>query len=358
MLRAMKPTFLKRTACRLTTAAAVIGLAFLMLGGPGTAAHPVADEMAKAAQRFLDSMDPALRAKATFEFKDDERLNWHFVPKDRKGSTLREMNAEQKDAALRLLATGLSHRGYEQATNIMSLESVLADLEGPNRRFPRDPFLYHFLIFGKPDAKGTWGWRAEGHHFSASFTIVNGELFASTPSFMGTNPAEVRKGPRTGLRVLAAEEDLARKLMTSLDAHQRDTAVFTNVALKEIVTEAKRKVGPLPEKGIAHGALTAPQRAQLRQLVEQYVNRVRPELAKTDLARIEKAGWDKVSFAWAGGLERGQGHYYRVQGPTFLLEYDNTQNDNNHIHAAWRDLENDFGEDLLQKHYRDHAHAK
>ena len=323
-----------------------------------SSAHPVADEMAAAARRFLSSLGPELKAKAAFEMKDEERFNWHFVPKERKGVTLKEMSPAQRELALALLATGLSSHGYAKATNIMSLESVLAELEGANRRFPRDPAIYHFHVFGNPDPKGTWAWRAEGHHFSASFTIIKGELFASTPSFMGTNPAEVRKGPRAGLRVLAVEEDLGRKLVKSLQEDQRKEAVFAATALKEIVTEAKRRVQPLPEKGIGYDKLNADQKAILMDLIREYVRRVRPELAKLDLARIENAGLEKLSFAWAGGLERGEGHYYRVQGPTFLLEYDNTQNDNNHIHAVWRDFENDFGDDLLRKHYTDYPHAK
>jgi hypothetical protein len=348
----MQPIF-----CRPLVLGLFVAAASAVFPSP-TRAHPVADDMAGAAKKFLAALSPELRAKAVYEIKDEERLNWAFIPKERKGLTLKEMSADQQSLALALLATGLSGHGYAKATNIMSLESILADLEGPSRRFPRDSQLYHFHVFGVPDPKGTWAWRAEGHHFSASFTIVKGELFASTPSFLGTNPAEVRKGPRTGLRVLAAEEDLGRKLIKSLNEEQRQEAVFATVALKEVVTEAKRKVEPLPEAGVAYGKLNAAQKAMLLELINEYVNRVRPELAKVDLARIEKAGTDKLRFAWAGGLERGEGHYYRVQGPTFLLEYDNTQNDNNHIHAVWRDFQNDFGEDLLRQHYRELPHGK
>lgn len=314
--------------------------------------------MTTAAKKFLGSLSPELRAKATFEFKDDERLNWHFIPKERKGLTLKEMEPAQRELALALLATGLSHQGYAKATNIMSLENVLAALEGPNRKFPRDPLLYHVHVFGQPNPKGTWGWRIEGHHFSANFTIVNGELFSATPSFMGTNPAEVRTGPRTGVRVLAAEEDLGRSLIQSMSEAQRQDTIFTNVALKEIVTEAKRKVEPLPTIGINYTKLTPAQKGILIKLITEYVQRVRPELSKLDMAKIEKAGLNNLQFAWAGGLEKGQGHYYRVQGPTFLLEYDNTQNDNNHVHAAWRDFTRDFGADLLAEHYRDTPHDK
>ncbi len=321
-------------------------------------AHVAADEMAAAASKFLNSLGGDLKAKAAFDFKDDERLNWHFVPKDRKGATLKEMSAEQRQLALALLSTGLSKEGFHKATNIMSLESILAEMEGPSRRFPRDPSLYHVFVFGKPDAKGTWGWRFEGHHLSASFTIVDGKYFASTPSFFGTNPAEVRQGPRQGTRVLGGEEDLARELIKSLNADQKKIAIFDPTAPKEIFTEAKRRVEALEAKGIPTAQLNKKQRAALMKLIEEYVQRVRPELAKEDLKKIKTAGVEKILFAWAGGTEKGEGHYYRVQGPTFLLEYDNTQNNNNHIHAVWRDFQGDFGADLLGKHYEQQPHGK
>jgi hypothetical protein len=211
-------------------------------------------------------------------------------------------------------------------------------------------------IFGSPGK--TWGWRVEGHHLSVNFTVVEGKEISAAPSFFGSNPAEVKQGPRKGLRILAAEEDLARELVKSLDAAQRKTAILTNVAYKDIITGAQRKVQPLAPAGLSAADMTSAQSDLLQKLVREYVYRQRPEGAGRDLEKIQKAGWTKVSFAWAGGLERGEGHYYRVQGPTFLLEYDCTQNDANHIHAAWRDFENDFGEDLLRKHYEEVPHGK
>ena len=196
----------------------------------------------------------------------------------------------------------------------------------------------------------------EGHHFSANFTIVKGEFISSTPSFLGSNPAELRQGARKGLRVLSAEEDLARELVKSLDATQQKAAVIDTTAPKDILTGAKRAVTPLEAQGILAAKLTAGQRATLMKLIREYVERVRPELAKDDLRKIEAAGVEKIQFAWAGGLEKGEGHYYRVQGPTFLLEYDNTQNNNNHIHAVWRDFNGDFGEDILRKHLAETPH--
>ena len=304
--------------------AALLGAAFLT--PTALLAHPAAEAMAGAASKFLAALTPDQLAKASFDFKADERFNWHFVPKERKGLTLKEMTAEQRVLALALLHTGLSEAGYSKATNIMSLESILAEMEGPGRRFPRDPLLYHFLIFGQPDPKGTWSWRAEGHHFSSSFTVVKGQFLASTPSFMGTNPAEVRQGARTGVRVLAGEEDRARELIHALDAGQRKTAILSNTAPADIFTEAKRRVTALAPVGVAARQMTRAQRTLLQQVIEEYVNRVRPDLAKEDLKKIRKAGFDKILFAWAGGMEKGEGHYYRVQGPTFLLEYDSTQN--------------------------------
>jgi hypothetical protein len=312
--------------------------------------------MAAVANRFLDSLDAAEKAKATFEFKGDERANWHYIPKERKGLPIKEMAPNQRRLAKALLATGLSQQGYSKATNIMTLEPVLYQMEGAARRFPRDPELYYFSIFGKPGPKATWGWRVEGHHVSANFTIVNGEFLAGTPSFFGANPAEIKEGPRKGLRVLAAEEDLGRQLVKSLTEDQKKAAIIQVTAPKEILTEAKRKVQPLETAGVEGANLTPDQSAMLLKLVREYVFRLRPELANADLKKIETAGVDKIRFAWAGGIERGEGHYYRVQGPTFLLEYDNTQNDNNHIHAVWRDFEDDFGEDLLLKHYQEGGH--
>ena len=321
-------------------------------------AHVAAEEMAVAANRFLESLTPEQRAKTAFDLKAEERFNWHFIPKVRQGLTIKDMKPDQRAAAHALLRSGLSAHGYQKASNIMNLESILKEIEGPRGAMVRDSELYYFSVFGKPEAKGTWGWRVEGHHFSQNFTVVQGEFFSGTPSFMGTNPAEVRQGPRKGLRILAEDEDLARTLVKGLSEEQRKTVIFEATAPKDIITAAKRKVMPLETAGLPSSKLTKDQAAQLMNLVKVYVNRLRGDLAEMDLKKIEKAGWDKVYFAWAGGTEKNEPHYYRVQGPTFLIEYDNTQNDANHVHAVWRDFDNDFGEDLLRKHYAETPHGK
>ena len=321
-------------------------------------AHSPAEEMGDAAKHFLASLTPEQQAKAWFELKDDERKNWHFIPRERKGLPIKEMTPAQRNLAHALLSTGMSQRGYAKAVTIMSLEQVLYDLEGAGRRFPRDAELYFVSIFGQPGDKQAWGWRVEGHHLAINFIIANGKDISATPSFMGTNPAEVREGPRKGLRVLAAEEDLARQLVKSFDAGQKKIAIYTNTAPADIITGAERKAKVLATTGLPASRMNKDQSKVLLELIREYVQRHRPEVADRDLEKIQKAGFTKIYFAWAGGLERGEKHYYRIQGPTFLMEYDNTQNDANHIHAVWRDFENDFGDDLLRKHYEQTPHAK
>ena len=261
------------------------------------------------------------------------------------------MSRRKTERLLSLVVCLLSARRYLTATQIMELESVLAVLEAANPRFARDPERYFFSIFGTPSTRNTWAWRVEGHHLSLHFTVVNGTLVAGAPTFLGSNPAEVRDGPKRGTRVLGLEEDAARSLLESLDASQRATAIINTTAPNDIVTVASVPIDPLSPVGIPAAALTVSQRALLKQLVDVYAGYMADDIAADRLARIEKAGWDQVAFAWAGRLERGQKHYYRVQGPTFLIEYDNTQNDANHIHSVWRDFNGDFGLDLLAIHY-------
>lgn len=332
-------------------------LACLLGAGSLVAAHadtPGA-EMAATANAFLASLNDAQRTKAVIPFQDAERQNWNFVPMVRRGLTWKDMNSAQRHLATSLLASGLSQRGFVKAKTIMSLEQILLELEqgkGP----VRDPELYYWAIFGEPSADGTWGWRVEGHHLSANFTIVEGQYISATPSFFGSNPAEVRQGPREGLRALAAEEDLGLELFRSLDPKQRATATIAEQAFPDVLTGNKRKASLLSPQGLPSSKLSTSQREILKRLIDEYVRRARPEVAEADLAKIEKAGFKNVHFAWAGQDAPGKGSYYRVQGPTFLLEYDCTQNDANHIHAVWRDFSGDFGEDILANHYRETPH--
>jgi hypothetical protein len=305
--------------------------------------------MAEAANRFLASLTPEQRAKATFAFEVDERQNWHFVPIERKGLALREMTSAQKHLATALLSAGLSQQGFLKAESVMSLEDVLRIIEhgtGPER----DPDKYFVSIFGTPSAGGTWGYRVEGHHLSQNYTVVGGHV-AGAPSFFGANPAEVREGPRKGLRVLAAEEDLGRAVIQSLDPDQRKTAIVDPQAYKDILTFDSRKAALKGQpSGLQASRMNAKQFELLLTLLEEYVRNMPDQIAESREEQIKKAGKD-IYFAWAGGIEKGEPHYYRVQTASFLIEYDDTQNDANHIHSVWRDFNGDFGVDLLKLHY-------
>lgn len=330
-------------------------LVFLLAAASVTRAHEVATEMLSAATELLGSLSPDLKKQATYALTDAERENWNFVPIARQGLPFKQMTTAQQALALSLLRTGLSDQGVNRAQAIIALELVLKELE-KDTTGRRDPTLYFVTIFGEPSADKSWGWRFEGHHLSFNFTVVNGKHVFFAPSFIGSNPAEVKAGPRKGERVLGAEEDLGLAFVNSLDANQRKTAVFANEALKEIVTTNKKRVEPLSPTGIAAAQLTPPQREKLMGLVALYVGRWRADLADETLTKINAAGLEKITFAWAGGFDRTEKTYYRIQGPTFLIEFDNFQGNGNHIHTAYRDFKGDFGHDLLKEHLtRDHG---
>jgi hypothetical protein len=318
------------------------------------ASESVSAEMVRAADAFVASLRPEQRAKALFAFEDAERFNWHFVPRARRGLPLREMSAEQRGLAHGILRAGLSRRGYLAANTIMELELVLREM-GENPRV-RDPELYYFSIFGTPSHTAPWGFRAEGHHLSLNFTLVRDTLIATAPAFFGANPAVVRSGSRAGLRPLAAEEDIGRELVLALDERQLAAAVIANVTPRDIVTGAAAQVEPLVPTGIRVAALRPDQAAILVRLLDVYLGRMADPLAERRRAALERTDFGEVAFAWAGSTRPGEAHYYRIQGPSFLVEYDNTQNRANHIHSVWRDFDGDFGRDLLRDHYEAHSH--
>jgi hypothetical protein len=348
-----------------------LAIAVLVSGTAGSliSAERSSSAIAAAATKFLASLTPEQRQQATFAFDTDERLRWHFVPTEtypRKGLTIKEMTEPQRKLAHGLLKAGLSQRGYLTASSIMELETVLGALEAaqraaaaqPPRGTPlvRDPERYFFSVFGNPSGKDPWGWRVEGHHVSLHFSVVNGTLVASTPSFFGSNPAEVREGPKKGLRILGAEEESARALLGALDASQREKAIIEKAAPSDMLTVANVDIKPLSPVGLSAETMTAAQRDLLMKLIDVYAGFMAADLAADRLARLKKAGVEKIGFAWAGETEKGKKHYYRVQGPTFLIEYDNTQNDGNHIHSVWRDFNGDFGRDLLREHLKSTPH--
>jgi len=304
--------------------------------------------MVAAADSFLGSLSPDERRQASFPFDSEERFRWHFIPNfPRNGLPIKAMTEPQRRLAHELLRAGLSQRGYQTYNSIMELETILRGLEGGAAR--RDWEAYRFSVFGAPSAQGTWGWRVEGHHVSLHFTIVDGAI-ASSPSFAGANPAEVRQGPQRGLRVLALQEDSARALLMALDPSQRSSAILAGTPPGDIVTGNLSAVSPLAPVGIKAAVMTPVQRDLLVRVVDSYVSMMAADTASARMARVRAAGIENIVFAWAGGSQRGERHYYRLQGPTFLVEFDNTQGNGNHVHSVWRDFNGDFGRDLLREH--------
>jgi len=308
--------------------------------------------MAEAASHFLSALEMTQKQQASLDFADtNERENWHYIPRERLGLPVKEMNGKERDLALGLVATGTSESGYAKVKTIMALESTLAEIEGDGRRFPRDPELYCLSIFGTPGDDAPWGWRFEGHHISLNYTIIEGQLIGPTPLFFGSNPAQVRHGEKTGLRALKEEEDLGRQLLHELDGTQKERAIISADAPADILTTNVPHIGDeLRAEGLSATDMNEGQRQVLQALVEVYVGRLPAELATAEMQRIKI---DQAHFVWAGGEKIGDPHYYRVQGPTYLAEYDNTQNDANHIHAVWRDRQQDFGGDALRRHLRE-----
>jgi hypothetical protein len=332
-------------------------------------------KMVAAAADFLNLLPTRLQEKTAMPFDGwEERSNWHFFPtRDdsikngegllwhrRKGLSIKEMNQEQRVAAHALLRSALSTQGYLKAAAIMQLEEILRETEialGGSPYVPlRDPELYFFTVFGKPAVDGAWGFRVEGHHLSVSFTSAPGGLFAVTPTFFGTRPAVVQHGKHIGLSILAAEAQIARELMQSLDSGQLAQTVIQADAPAEIVTGNSRKVEIGAPAGVPFSKLTGPQSAMLMRLVEEYVNNWRADFAARELDRIRRSGLERLHFAWAGSTNLGKPHYYRIHGPDLLIEYDNTQNNANHIHTVYRDPKNDFGADMLRQHYEKSDH--
>lgn len=327
----------------------LINLFFL---GMIQALHAQNGPVATKATAFLRTLDEQQSAKATYSYEDDERYNWHFVPRQRNGLPLKDMSETQRQAALALLRASVSDQGYQKTTSIMALENVLRQVESrPADDTYRDPLNYSFTVFGDPAGDGIWGWRLEGHHVSLNFSSASGDIVSSTPSFFGSNPGVVRTGLQRGKQVLKAETDLGFTLVNSLSMNQLKTAVIADKAPADIFTSNQRRAALLEPDGLGYPDMTEQQRKTFLQLLNAYVKNYQLGFSKRLMDKIEKAGIENLSFAWAGSLQPGAGHYYRIQGPMLLIEYDNTQNNANHVHSVVRDLTNDFAEDILREHY-------
>jgi hypothetical protein len=311
------------------------------------------DDQVAAAQKLLGTLSAEQKAKAVFPFDSPERTNWHFVPLEdkktgqptRKGLRLEEMSADQKKAALALLRAGTSKQGDVAAVTIMSLEAILNELEkgkGPTR----NPEWYFFTVFGTPTKTGNWGWRVEGHHLSLNLTLQGTQIVSATPNFYGANPAEIKTGAKKGVRILEPTEQLAFELFKSLDDEQRKTAHRDKPFPEPKAQDPNSKVGE--PVGLPAAKMTATQKETLAKLLKAYTGRMPPEIGARELKRATEGGLDKIHFAFTGAAEAGKGHTYRVQGPSFVIEFLNMQADSagnaaNHIHSVWRHISGDFG---------------
>jgi uncharacterized protein DUF3500 len=317
----------------------------------------VASRIGVAVASWLDGLDPEQRSKAAWDFDTPERFIWDYRPGLRRGVSLGEMIEPQRTAALAILDASLSDRGAAEVRAVMALETILGELEHRGARsnwLRRDPDLYWFAVFGDPAGhSGAWSWRVGGHHVAIQATIAGGEVVGGAPSFLGSNPATVPDGPHAGRRAIDGEEALARSLLLSLSPDQRQLAVVDPVAPPDILSGNDRSAAlrEVPS-GISADRLVGSQRDGLERLIGHYLGRCAPEIAAAEWERIRGMGLGAITFAWAGGDQPGQGHYYAIRGPRLLIEYDNTQNGANHIHAVWRDPTNDWGDDLLAGHYR------
>jgi hypothetical protein len=346
----------------LVALAVVVGIAYVAQqadsSGPG---------MVAAAQGFIANLTADQKKQAIFDYDNEERFSWEFVPLQdpktrkytRKGLPLEEMTPDQKKAALDLVKAGTSNTGYVTATTIMSLESILREQEGAKSAMVRNPGWYFFTIFGTPSKTGKWGWRVEGHHLSINFTMQGAQVIASTPCFFGANPAQVKGGPNKGKRILPEAEDFARDLFKSLDEDQKKLA-YQSKPFGEPGENPKVKGGKQAYKprtkaphvgdavGLAAAKMTKPQKETLMKLIKSYTDRMPGDVAALELKQVSDGGLDNIHFAFTGSPDPGKGYTYRVQGPTFVLEFLNVQNDSagnpaNHIHSCWRRIKGDFG---------------
>jgi hypothetical protein len=338
---------LSRILATFLLAASLVGVAYV-----AQQIESAGSKMVDAADKLVVSLTEEQKAKAVFAFDSKERTNWHFIPMQdeakkatRKGLPLEDMTEEQRKAALELVKAGTSAEGNKAALTIMSLEAILRDLE-KRGAMVRNPNWYFFTIFGKPSKTGKWGWRVEGHHLSLNFVVDNGKITAATPAFFGANPATVKGGQRKGLRTLPEAEDLARELFKSLDEDQKSVA-FQKQQFPEI-KQGTADTGVGAPKGLKAKKMTEKQRAVLVKLLQSYANRLPREITMAQMKEVRDGGVENIHFAFAGGAEPGKPHSYRLQGPTYVVEFLNVQSDSagnpgNHIHSVWRNLKGDFG---------------
>lgn len=331
-------------------------LAFLFLIATIHAGCTQNTDATNVADEFINSLSLSQKQKAVVEFNDPDRTRWHYFPSamyEREGISLKELNSIQKELVHKLLQSYLSKEGYTKTTDVIEVEEILENLTGSTTT--RDPELYYIAFYGKPSGEKPWGWSLEGHHLSLNFTI-DGDNITYVPIFYGANPAVVNSGPHKGRRFLRDEEDIALKLINSFSGNQQLKAIFSTSALRDIVSGNESQIDPIKTEGIPMTEMDDEQQMILFDLIREYISSMPKELAEVRMQNIRSEEKQNIYFAWAGATKLKEPHYYRVQGKTFLIELDNTQNNANHIHSVWRDFDGDFGRNLIKEHYEGSHH--
>ncbi|MDP5172155.1 MAG: DUF3500 domain-containing protein [Bacteroidia bacterium] len=324
--------------------------------------HETESSMVTAAKSLINSFED--KEGLLYEFQGENQFDWHLYPKpDRIGKRYGEMNEAQQAATRALLSTALSEVGKNEVAAIMQMEILLKSIEKRDSTDDfRNPGKYFISLFGEPSMTAPWGWRFEGHHVSLSVTVV-GDKISVTPTALGAYPSRSPEDTEVVIEVLTKEQEQGRALAKSLDEAQLISAIAPGEAPEEILTGFGREIAEYETTHVLSATdMTEMQRAMLEQLVRLFVGKMETSIAEAQMQRmIDAGGLDALYFTWMGSLEPGKPHYYRIQGPTMILEYDNTQNNANHVHVVWRDPTNDFGEDYLKRHYEtadaDHGHT-
>ncbi|MDP4680025.1 MAG: DUF3500 domain-containing protein [Cyclobacteriaceae bacterium] len=307
----------------------------------------------KNANALIATLSSDQKTLAMMSFEDKDRTTWTFLPaQNRTGLPFKKMSADQKGLVYAFLGAHLSEMGLKKTQSVIALEAILFEMEKDPKR---DTEKYFISFFGTPSKDKAWAWSFEGHHVSLNYTIVNGKI-SSSPQFLGSNPGEVRTGSKKGMRVLKSEEDFAYELLETFNENQKSAAVISDKTYGEIVTRFESEVRNLGEDGVKVSSFNTAQKEILIKLLDVYIFFINDNLAAKRKEQIKANGLENLVFAWAGSTDKGDAHYYRIQGKEFLVEFDNSQNNANHIHSAWRDFNGDFGRDLLKEHYKNSSH--
>ena len=331
-------------------------LLFIYFFGLGCAiAQKPLDPLALATD-LLNSLSDSQKEVVSFALEDPAKTRWHYLPHSsfkREGLPLSDMTSTQIQKTYALLEAYLSESGYDQMEQIIDLENYLAVVE--NNPAKRDPTKYYLAVYGNPHRDSLWAWSFEGHHVSLNFTVSPHKI-AFAPAFWGSNPGIVPDGPEKGKIVLRKDHDWGLELIQSLSPKQLKQTLVSSQTYGEILTSNQEATEFIPNNGISYRQLNRGQKKQLNKIIYLHLDRMEKAVSQKARQMLEVENWNNITFSWAGKIEKLKAHYYRIQGQSFLIEYDNSQDKANHIHVVWREFKGDFGKDLIREHYLKEVH--